>query len=169
MTRPQPLFFIGGTSRRRSRTAEKRFCSNVSFHCSAVGSSQGFNPASAPPALLTRTSIPPSASMARPATLLASCCRARSPIATTALPPCPLISSATRCARSALRPCTTTAAPSRARERAIASPIPLLLPVTRALFPPSFNSFVPYAPGGHHGRSDQELADAARRARPEGD
>ena len=58
-------------------------------------------------------------------------------MATAAWPPAFLISAATRAASASRRPCTTTRAPSAANALAIASPIPLLLPVTNARLPAS--------------------------------
>ena len=57
-----------------------------------------------------------------------------------ARPPSCSISATTRAQESRLRLVTTTCAPASARRRAMASPMPLLAPVTRATRPSSRNS-----------------------------
>jgi Tn3 transposase DDE domain len=59
---------------------------------------------------------------------------------TATLPPCASMSAATAHVRSGCRPWIATAAPSAARARAIASPKPMLLPVTSARFPCNLKS-----------------------------
>src|SRR5262245_12777617 len=87
------------------------------------------NPKSSVPALLTRMSI------GAPALSTAACAEPRS--VTSGSIGRPEISPATSVAPSRLRSPTVTSAPSAARRRAIAAPIPLAPPVTRAFFPSS--------------------------------
>src|SRR5262245_16199923 len=88
------------------------------------------------PALLTRMSTPPKALAARSASLGGTCGSETSPMAATALPPAAVISPTTEStAALSARPLTTTAAPSRARVRAMARPILRPAPVTRATLP----------------------------------
>ncbi len=85
-------------------------------------------------------STSPNASDAPSATRAAPMSVPRSPTTAAALPGAEAIAPQTSAARWGSRPWTITAAPSAARDRAMAAPIPLVLPVTRAVWPLSWRS-----------------------------
>src|SRR6266542_357291 len=89
------------------------------------------------PALLTSTSSRPNSSRARRMKPMASASRSVCVSTKTALTPLPRISSATRRPRSTSRSAMAICAPSSAKSRAVASPMPEAPPVTAATFPPS--------------------------------
>src|SRR5215472_13610660 len=97
------------------------------------------------PALLTTTSRPPSSDATCSTTAAATPASVMSPAADTARPPAVSISRSVRSIRSASRPPTATAAPSRAKRTAIARPIPLDAPVTSAFLPCKLGTVVSLA------------------------
>src|SRR3984957_3508807 len=90
--------------------------------------------------------MPPSCSIALSAMFCASPSTVRSPRTTATLPPCASMSAATAYVRFGCRPWIATATPSVARARTIASPKPMLLPVTSARFPCNLKSIAEISP-----------------------
>lgn len=87
------------------------------------------------PAQLTRISIPPNAASAVAATSCMASAWVRSPSAMTARQPLARISPATASALARLRPRTTTDVSSAASILAMAAPMPLVEPATKARWP----------------------------------
>jgi hypothetical protein len=139
MIRPHPAARMAGRNPWMHRTAAATLTWYSASQSSGVASSQPRLTNTA--ALLTRMSTPPAAS-----TLLMNRAQAaglaRSATRPQASPPSAEIASTTSLIWAASRPCTTTAAPSAARVRAMASPIPPLDPVITARRPLSCRSTV---------------------------
>src|SRR5215813_13643580 len=139
MMRPQRRAFMPGKACRQSRTAANSLRSMSCCQTSSVISTKG--PRCDVPALLTSTSICPSA-------LSAPSNAARQPpaVATSAAIVITLVLAlAAICALASSKPCCmratiATLAPASAKLRAMAKPMPLLPPVTRALRPFMRNS-----------------------------
>jgi hypothetical protein len=103
---------------------------------SSTGASR-IGPSSIMPALLTSVSSRPSSDVVRSTAAIACCWSVTSASITSAVPPSSRICLARPSSRSTRRAASATAAPSRARYRAVASPMPLDAPVTRATVPSS--------------------------------
>ena len=137
-TRPAPAARKCGTARRTRWAWAVRLTATVLSQLMRKSSSSCWVfVASATPALLTRMSSPPNA----PTTVSTSACRAprsatsvTTPIAASS-PWASRISSTTASTRSWPRSTTATRAPSSAKRCAVARPMPLAAPVTRARLP----------------------------------
>src|SRR3954468_18536151 len=133
---PWPLAAIPGASaatrKNGARTLLANILSNAATSNSAVAAKTDI------PALLMRMSTSP-ASLARRGTSVASL---RSAPTKLALPPAAVISSTVSAPRAASRPWTRTSAPSRAKSRATARPMPDVAPVTNARCPSRLSCFV---------------------------
>src|SRR6266404_937721 len=127
---PEPCFNIGGSSARSRRTAENKFVLKVCCQSASVRARTPPLGVDEPPTLLTRMSTPPRRSITS--------------LTTFSTPPVVLRSASTN--RTAFgkfavadRAVVITFPPARLRRFTIASPIPLVPPVTRARLP--VNSF----------------------------
>src|SRR5829696_6476990 len=125
--RPYPASCIPGSAACVQLRTPFRFTAITFSHCSGVVSVK--NPNSSVPALLTRMSIGGSA--------LATAAWAEPRSVTSSSTARPEISPATSVAPSRLRSPIVTCAPSAARRRAVAAPMPLAPPVTSAFLPSS--------------------------------
>ncbi len=133
MIRPQPRAAMDGPNRWPSRNGAVRFTASSSSHWPSASSPSGGRRLT--PAALTRMSGSPNTAAARSAASLAAARPARSPGTQAARPPADWMAAAARASGPSRRASSTTAAPARASEQAIAWPIPELPPVTRATRP----------------------------------
>ena len=135
---PRPRFFIPGKVAATNRYVATRLSSTAATKSSSRISSTGSGRLGDPPALATRTSMPPrpsSASLTTSATFAGS---VRSPATERQVPPSASITAQTAARASVSRPCTLTRAPWLARWIATTRPIPRDAPVTSACRPASW-------------------------------
>src|SRR5262245_21127595 len=107
------------------------------IRCHSVRGAPAAGPSSITPALLTSVSSRPSSATVRSMVSAACCSPVTSASSTRAVPPSARMVAARESRRSLRRAATATAAPCPARASAVASPIPLDAPVTRATVPSS--------------------------------
>jgi hypothetical protein len=125
-TTPEPRSTIPGTRARSSRTALSRFISRSASQDASGRFRVGIGPVAAP-ALLTRTSMPPTLSTTRRPSSVAPSSERRSAG----------MKVAGRSSGGAVREAVSTVAPAAAKRRAVASPSPRLPPVTSTRRPAS--------------------------------
>src|SRR5688572_25529488 len=134
-TRPQARSRMPGSAACAQRKVPFRLTSSTASHCSSVIFAAIASRLI--PALLMRMSRRPKASTACSTMRSHSLFRVTSPATTSALAPALRISPATVSRPAAFASLIATSAPSRAKRRAVAAPIPPAAPVTRATFPDS--------------------------------
>src|SRR4051812_46161188 len=135
MMRPQPRFFMPGTAARMAWNADDRLMAMMASHFSIGNSSIGDT--NWMPALLTRMSTAPkvlSPSLTISATSLGFDMSAGECTALT-LNPLSMPARSFSISAGVPMPLSTMLAPSAAKARAIASPMPLVDPVTTAVLP----------------------------------
>src|SRR5438445_10798236 len=129
MMLPLPLAAIPGANAATRKNAARTLLANRASNVAT--SRSGVAPNQENPALLTNTSISPTASTRR----WRSAGSLRSAPTKRARPPAAAIDSTVSAPRVASRPWTMTSAPSRASCKATARPMPDVAPVTRAFWP----------------------------------
>src|SRR6266542_804509 len=130
---PCPARCMCGTAARHSHMGAVRFTrSAASQYSLSMSATRASFPSGLATALFTSPVSPPSRSAAASTSVLHAPSDPRSAGTNSARPPAAAIASTTALPRDALRPCTTTRAPSSAYSTAIAFPIPDVEPVTRA-------------------------------------
>ena len=140
MMRPPPCLRMWPIARRARRIAPKSLRSKSACQVSSVTDSN--TPVAEVPALLTRISMRPKASIAPATTRAQSSARLTSACIGATLPPAATICAATASSNSRPRATMTTLAPSAANITAVALPIPWVPPVTMATFPFRFNCMI---------------------------
>jgi hypothetical protein len=155
---PPPRSSITGIAARTARTTANRLKSNISRQSASVSGRKEKRgrdtPGGGPPALLTRTSRPPKTSTAWATAAAGASGSERSTGTCTRFVPTSASSSGVL-----LREATTTRAPSSCNVRAVARPMPLLPPVTRAILPVRFSSTpTRLGHGGHPVRRESDPA-----------
>ena len=134
---PRPRCFIPGSTAATSRYVAIRFSSTAATKSSSRISSTNCGRLGDPPALATRTSVPPNPASASRTTSATCTASVRSPTTALQVPPSASIAAHTAANASVSRPCTLTRAPWRARWIAITRPMPRDAPVTSTCRPAS--------------------------------